>query len=82
MNRYTLTILGGSGHKSMLAETKLCLLRQNIFVATKNVFVATSILSSRQKTCFVATNTCLSQGFVATKTPLVAAPANDSLLPS
>ena len=44
--------------------TKLCLSRQNIFVATngcrdKYVFVATSIFLSRQKTCCIATNTCL-----------------------
>ena len=42
--------------------TKLCLSRQNIFVATnicceKHVFVATNILLSPQKTC-LSTNTC------------------------
>ena len=37
-------------------------------------FVATSIVLSRQTTCFVATNTCLS---LATKIILVAARAND-----
>ena len=54
--------------KSMLAATKLRLSRQLClfftFVATNiscdKSFVATSILLSRQKTCFVATNTCLS----------------------
>ena len=55
--------------------TGVCLWRQNIFVATKLLFVAADILLSRQKTkfvatkvslsrqktCFVAANTCLSR---------------------
>ena len=40
---------------------------------TSIIFVATSILLSWQKTCFVVTN-----AFVATKIILVAAPANDT----
>ena len=44
--------------------TKVCLPPQNIFVETnicgdKHVFVATSILLSRQETCFVAEKKCL-----------------------
>ena len=57
--------------KSMLAATKLlswqnCLSWQKFCCNTnichdKHVFVATSILLLRQKTCFVMTNACLSQ---------------------
>ena len=58
----------------LLFATKVCLSWQNIFVVTKTFFivinicrnnnkhfVATSILLSWQKMCFVATNTCLSR---------------------
>ena len=51
----------------VLSRQNLCLSQQN-FCHDKNVFVATSILLSRQKTCFVAT-----------KIILVATPANDTV---
>ena len=57
----------------LFVVTKLCLSRQN-YVCRDKRFVATSILLSRKKRCFVSTNTCL---FVTTKMILVAAPAND-----
>ena len=54
------------------------------FVATKS-FLSASILLSRQRTCFVATNTsrqtrvCRNKTFVATKMILAAAPVNDTV---
>ena len=67
--------------------TKVCLSQQN-FCHNKN-FVATSILLSQQKTCFVATNRCLSwktgvchdKTFVMTKMILVAALTKDRTAP-
>ena len=51
---------------------KICLSRK------EKQLVTTNILWSRQKTCFVAANTCLSrQTFFPTKMILVAASAND-----
>ena len=51
--------------KHGFVATKVCLSRQNIcsdtHVFNVTTFVATSILLSRQKTCFVVTNTCLSR---------------------
>ena len=73
--------------------TKVCLSRQNIFVATNTTifltcFVATKVSLSRQNFChdknmFVATKVLSRQKacFVATKIIFVAAPANDRLPP-
>ena len=69
------------GKKKKFVATNIC--HDKRFVTTKNIFVATSILLSRQKTCYVATNTCLwrqtfcRQKFRRDKIILVAAPAND-----
>ena len=67
--------------------TKLCM-SQQIFVATtifcrvKHNFAATSMLLSRQKTCFVAKNTCFSREKLCRENfLLVAVPANDSPWP-
>ena len=86
--------------KSMLVVTKhlsrqKCACRDKAFVkhvfVTTNIchekgFVATNILLSRQKTCFVATrralsgqtHVCRDKTFVATKMILVIGPANDT----
>ena len=74
--------------KRLLSQQKYALSRQNLFSRDKHNLVATSILLSRQKTCFVVTNTCLSlqthvchnKSFVTTKMILVAAPANDTFV--
>ena len=66
-------------HVFAFVETK-------IFCRDKS-FLSVSILLSRQRTCFVATNTCLSQQtrvyrnntFVATKMILTAAPVSDTV---
>ena len=71
----------------MFVITKVSLSQQN-FCHKKN-FVATSILLSQQKTCFVATNRCLSwqtgvchnKTFVMTKMILVAALTKDRTAP-
>ena len=61
-------------YNSMLVATK-------IFCCDKS-FVAANIIVSRQKACFVPTNTCLLRQtcvcFVATKMILAAAPASDT----
>ena len=84
--------------KHTFVTTKVCLFvmtNKHTFVATNTwqtefccnkSFVATSILLSQRKTCFIRTNTrlsrqtciCHDKTFVSTKIILVAAPANDS----
>ena len=74
---YLFVVIVASKH--VCVATKVCLLRQNYvcrdkylswqtFWHAKNMFVATSMLLSQQKRCFVTT-----------KIILVAAPANDCL---
>ena len=71
---------------SMPVATKRC---RNKTCCRDETSVVTSILLSPQKTCFVVTNTrllrqtriCHDKTFVATKTVLVTAPANDKGVP-
>ena len=61
-------------HNSSFVVTKSMLVATNTLI-----FVAASILLSRQKTCFVGTNTCLSRLCRDnSKMVLAAAPANDT----
>ena len=70
-------IMGGSCHKYHFCRDK------HVFVTTKHVFCRDKKYACRDKT-FVPTKLCLSRQifdkhlFVATKTILVAAPANDT----
>ena len=64
------------GTKVLSRQIRVC--RENFFCRDKHNFVEASILLSRQKTCSVPTNMCLSrQRHVATKTIVVAAPARE-----
>ena len=69
--------LAGAATRIIFVATNTCLSRQNI-CRDKYIFVATNIC--RYKLTFVSTNMCLSRQdtFVATKTILVSAHANDT----